>query len=260
MLIAYRRDGSPVHNGDTITSVQGDDVVFERAAYLSADASKSKIIIRNDRDLVVHSYACLYSLSVAEDTPAPAARPPVPARVTPESAEPSAATPQRPEHDPFALPPGYHGKPSGSQEDTIDALAGRLSRAGIWFDNQTPATKIKTVLVGVAAAILGLFLFAVIGSAMSGSGPNWNQNGYNYAVASYNANANNDPAQVYGSIGATGEEYLACRYVYINEVPDAGGGTDTAGVPYNAPSDRAPESAADAWISGCTSGLTHVGQ
>jgi hypothetical protein len=132
MLTAYRRDGSPVHAGDTITSAQGDGVVFERAAYLSADASKSKIITRNDRGLIVHSYACLYGLTVADDAPAPAASPPVPDRVTP-----------RPEHDSFALPPGYHGKPSGSR--------GITARAGTWFDNQTTAVKVVLAVAPYAA-------------------------------------------------------------------------------------------------------------
>ena len=96
---------------------------------------------------------------------------------------------------------------------------------------------------------------AIVGGVAS---PNWYTNGYNYAIASYQAS--NSPADVYGSDGISGSEYLACRYVYLNDIPRSGEGTDTAGVAYNAPSVEAPESAAEAWVNGCTAGLQHVGQ
>jgi|HubBroStandDraft_3_1064219.scaffolds.fasta_scaffold00754_5 hypothetical protein len=112
--------------------------------------------------------------------------------------------------------------------------------------------------VGVAAfACLAVYAgsLAIVGGVAS---PNWYTNGYNYAIASYQAS--NSPADVYGSDGISGSEYLACRYVYLNDIPRSGEGTDTAGVAYNAPSVEAPESAAEAWVNGCTAGLQHVGQ
>lgn len=86
------------------------------------------------------------------------------------------------------------------------------------------------------------------------SKPSWYTNGYNYAVASYEAS--DSPVDLYGG----GTEYLACRYVVLNDIPRSGDGTDTVGIAYNAPSVQDTNSDYLSWINGCIAGLKHVGQ
>lgn len=123
---------------------------------------------------------------------------------------------------------------------------------------RTPSAVRTWARIGVAAfACLGVYAGSLAVTGGNGSS-SWYTNGYNYAIASYQAS--DSPADVYGSNGVSGTEYMACRYVYLNNVPRSGEGADTAGVAYNAPSVEASESTAEAWVNGCAAGLKHAGQ